>query len=103
RIIRPLLAGDTVTYRGRHLATEGARIWDLPPHPPPIGVAVSGDSSCRLAGEHADVMIAVEPKAELGENFDAAGGAGKPRVGQTGLSFDRDEQAARKRAVEQFR
>ena len=25
-------------------------------------------------------MIAVEPKAELGEMFDAAGGAGKPRV-----------------------
>ena len=29
----------------------------------------------------ADVMIAVEPEAELGELFDAAGGAGKPRIG----------------------
>ena len=103
RIIRPMLAGDTVTHRGKHLSTEAARIWDLPPQPPPIGVAVSGRASCRLAGEHADVMIAVEPKSELGEMFDAAGGAGKPRVGQTGLCFDRDEQAARKRALEQFR
>lgn len=65
--------------------------------------AVSGEASCRLAGEHADAMIAVEPKAELGELFDAAGGAGKPLIGQTGLSFDRDEQTARKRAHDQFR
>ena len=28
-------------------------------------------------------MIATEPKAELGEMFDAAGGSGKARVGQT--------------------
>lgn len=102
-IIRPLLAGDTVTHRGRHLSTEAAKLWDLPAEPPPIGVAVSGPASCRLAGEQADVMIAVEPKAELGEMFDAAGGAGKPRIGQVGLSFDIDEQAARKRAREQFR
>jgi G6PDH family F420-dependent oxidoreductase len=102
-IIGPMLDGSTVTYRGKHLSTEAAKVWDLPPHAPPIGVAVSGEASCRLAGEHADVMIAVEPRAELGQWFDAAGGAGKPRVGQTGLCFDRDEQTARKRARDQFR
>jgi G6PDH family F420-dependent oxidoreductase len=103
RIIRPMLAGETVTYRGKHLSAEAAKIWDLPPDAPRIGVAVSGEASSRVAGEHADVMIAVEPKPELGELFDAAGGTGKPRIGQTGLSFDRDEQTARKRAHDQFR
>jgi G6PDH family F420-dependent oxidoreductase len=103
RIIRPLLAGETVTHRGRHLSTEAARVWDLPHEPPPIAVAVSGEASCRLAGELADAMIAVEPKPELGEAFDAAGGAGKPRIGQIGISFDPDEAVARKRAREQFR
>ncbi len=102
-IISRLFAGETVTFRGQHLSTEAAKLWDLPQQPPPIGVAVSGESSCRLAGEHADAMIAVEPSPELGEKFDAAGGGGKPRIGQTGLCFDVDEQAARRRAREQFR
>jgi len=39
-------------------------------------------------------MIAVEPKAELGEMFDAAGGTGKPRVGQLALCYDADREAA---------
>ena len=102
-IIGSLFDGDTVTHRGKHLATENAKLWDLPRHPPKIGVAVSGARSCELAGRHADVMIAVQPDAELGEQFDAAGGAGKPRVGQVGLSYDPDEAIATKRAHEQFR
>jgi G6PDH family F420-dependent oxidoreductase len=50
-----------------------------------------------------DIMIAVEPKAELGEMFDAAGGRGKPRVGQVALSYDTDRDAAVERAHAQFR
>jgi len=103
QIIRALWSGDTVTYRGKHFDVESAKVWDLPSSPPPIGVAVSGPSSCRVAGQHADVMIAVEPRIELGEMFDAAGGAGKPRVGQIALSYDPDPQAAVKRAMDQFR
>ena len=48
-------------------------------------------------------MIAVEPKPELGEQFDAAGGAGKPRVGQMPISFGTDTAAAVTRAHELFR
>ena len=103
QIIRALWSGDTVTYRGKHFDVESAKVWDLPGSPPPLGVAVSGPSSCRVAGRHADVMIAVEPRIELGEMFDAAGGAGKPRVGQIALSYDPDPQVAVKRAMDQFR
>jgi len=102
-IIRPLLAGETVTHRGTYLAAQAAKLWDTPPEPPPIGVAVSGPRSAEIAGEHADVMIAVEPRPELGERFEAAGGAGKPRVGQVAVCYDEDTTAARKRALEQFR
>jgi G6PDH family F420-dependent oxidoreductase len=35
--------------------------------------------------------------------FDDAGGSGKPRVGQIALGYDRDEQIAVKRVMEQFR
>jgi G6PDH family F420-dependent oxidoreductase len=64
---------------------------------------VSGEESARIAGAKADLMIATEPKSELGERFDAAGGAGKPRIGQVAIAYDRDRDAAIARAHEQFR
>jgi G6PDH family F420-dependent oxidoreductase len=102
-VISALFDGGNVTYRGEHFDVEQAKLWDLPETRVPIGVAVSGKESCGLAGEKADVMIATEPKAELGEMFDAAGGAGKPRVGQIAVAYDTDRDAAIKRAHEQFR
>jgi G6PDH family F420-dependent oxidoreductase len=103
-IIRALSEADgTVNYRGRHFDVEQAKLWDRPSQPVPIGIAVSGPDSCRLAGEKADIMIAVEPKAELGEMFDAAGGSGKPRVGQIPICYDPDRETAVQRAHEQFR
>jgi G6PDH family F420-dependent oxidoreductase len=103
-VITALFDGDgTVNFRGKHFDVETAKLWDLPDQRVPIGVAVSGADSCRLAGAKADLMIAVEPKPELGEMFDAAGGAGKPRVGQIALSYDVDRDAAVRRAHEQFR
>jgi G6PDH family F420-dependent oxidoreductase len=102
-IIRGLWAGGMVTYRGRHFDVESAMVWDLPDTAPPIGIAVSGPGSCRLAGRRADAMIAVEPRADLGQMFDDAGGSGKPRIGQIALSYDPDDQVATKRAMDQFR
>ncbi len=102
-IIRALWTGETVTYTGRHFEVDSAKVWDLPETAPPIGIAVSGPRSCRLAGRLADAMIAVEPSVELGRLFDEAGGADKPRVGQIALSYDRDERIALERAMDQFR
>jgi G6PDH family F420-dependent oxidoreductase len=95
--------GGTVNYRGDYFDVESARLWDLPDERVPIGIAVSGPDSCQLAGEKADLMIAVQPEAELGEMFDRAGGAGKSRVGQVAICYDADKNAAIKRAHEQFR
>jgi G6PDH family F420-dependent oxidoreductase len=94
---------DTVNYRGDYFDIETAKLWDLPEQRVPIGVAVSGPDSCALAGSHGDLMIAVEPKPELGARFDAAGGAGKPRVGQMAVCYDEDRAEAVRRAHEQFR
>jgi G6PDH family F420-dependent oxidoreductase len=94
---------DSVNFRGRHFDVEQGKLWDLPDRRVPIGIAVSGPASCQLAGATADLMIAVEPKPELGEMFDAAGGAGKPRVGQIALCYDADRETALARAHEQFR
>jgi G6PDH family F420-dependent oxidoreductase len=94
---------EAVSLHGEFFDLETARLWDLPEQRVPIGVAVSGEESCVLAGRKADLMIAVEPKADLGEMFDAAGGAGKGRVGQIAISYDTDRDAALQRAHEQFR
>jgi G6PDH family F420-dependent oxidoreductase len=102
-IIAALFDGDNVNYRGTYFDVESAQLFDRHDTRVPIGVAVSGEQTCTLAGRHADLMIAVEPKAELGEMFEAAGGAGKPRVGQMALCYDPDRDAAVERAHEQFR
>ncbi|GAA1011832.1 MULTISPECIES: LLM class F420-dependent oxidoreductase [Streptomyces] len=102
-IIRELFRGGHVTRHGTHFTVESARLWDLPDQPPPIGIAVSGEQSCALAGRLADLVIATEPKAGLLEAFDRHGGEGKPRVGQLPVCHDPDREAAVERAHAQFR
>jgi G6PDH family F420-dependent oxidoreductase len=102
-VIAELFDGGNVNYRGEYFDVESAQLWDLPGQRVPVGIAVSGPASCRLAGAKADLMIATEPKPELGEQFDAAGGAGKPRVGQIAVAYDADRDTAVQRAHEQFR
>jgi G6PDH family F420-dependent oxidoreductase len=92
-----------VNHRGRHFKVDSARLWDRPAERVPIGVAVSGGDSCRLAGAKADLMIATDAERRLGELFDSAGGAGKPRVGQVALCYDADRDRAIERAHDQFR
>jgi len=86
-MIRSLWTGDYVTRVGRHFELQSARIWDLPDQLPPLGVAVPGPQSCRLAGELADVMIAVEPERSLVEAFESDGGvrAGPARTSDARL------------------
>jgi G6PDH family F420-dependent oxidoreductase len=102
-IIRALFGGGYVNHHGEHFTVESAKLWDLPDRPPPIGVAVSGEQSCELAGRLADLVIATEPKAGLLEAFSRHGGEGKPRVGQLPVCWDRDRDAAVRRAHAQFR
>ncbi|MEU1014182.1 LLM class F420-dependent oxidoreductase [Streptomyces sp. NPDC005900] len=102
-IIRALFTGDNVNHQGSHFDVANARLWDLPDELPPIGVAVSGERSCSLAGRLADLVIATEPKAGLLDSFDRHGGGGKPRVGQLPVCHDTDKDAAIARAHDQFR
>jgi G6PDH family F420-dependent oxidoreductase len=102
-IMRALFEGGYVNYRGQHYDVQAAKLWEVPDPPVPIGVAVSGPRSCEIAGRYGDAVIAVEPRAELLELFDRAGGAGKPRIGQVPVSYDPDRDKAVARAHEQFR
>jgi G6PDH family F420-dependent oxidoreductase len=102
-IITALLQGDYVSFMGRHFEVDAAKVWDPPESPLPVGIAVSGARSCALAGRYADVMIAVQPDPELGAMFEAAGGGGKPRVGQIPVCYDPDRRTAIERAYSLFR
>jgi G6PDH family F420-dependent oxidoreductase len=102
-IIKALFGGEYVNYAGQHYRVDSAKLWDVGHPPPRVGIAVSGEQSCRIAGKYADAMIAVQPEASLGEQFDAHGGSGKPRIGQLPVSYDTDRDAAIERAHDQFR
>ena len=95
--------GESFNYRGKHYNVDSAKLWDLPEMRVPIGIAVSGRDSCRLAGKKGDVLVATEPKPELVEMFEEYGGTGKPRVGQIAIAYDTDRDRAVERAHDQFR
>jgi G6PDH family F420-dependent oxidoreductase len=103
QIIGELFTGEYVNYPGKHFQVERAKLYDLPEQPPPIGVAVSGSASLRLAAEHGDAMISVEPRGDLVRQFSNSGGAAKPKYGQLAMCYGPDEQAARKLARQLWR
>ncbi|MDX3195140.1 TIGR03557 family F420-dependent LLM class oxidoreductase [Streptomyces sp. MN03-5084-2B] len=105
QIIGGLFDGGYFDYDGKHFRVDSAKLWDLPEKRTPIGVAVSGSQSVRRFAPVADVMIAVEPKAELSQEWDATklGGAPSRKIGQLPVSWGTDRDAAVQRAHEQFR
>ncbi|MEU2133974.1 LLM class F420-dependent oxidoreductase [Streptomyces sp. NPDC018352] len=103
KIIGALFDGGYVNHHGQHFDVDDAKLWDLPDARVPIGIAVSGQRSCELAGRLADLVIATEAKEELLADFDRHGGAGKPRIGQLPVCYDQDRDVAVHRALDQFR
>ncbi|SEF61830.1 F420-dependent oxidoreductase, G6PDH family [Thermomonospora echinospora] len=97
-IIGTLFEGDYVNYHGVHFDVDSAKLYDLPDRPVPIAIAAGGKRAATLAGEFADAIVATEPRADIVEEFDETGGAGKPRYGQLVISYDTDAAAARERA-----
>jgi G6PDH family F420-dependent oxidoreductase len=102
-IISELFRGQYVNFQGKHFQVDSAKLWDVSRRYPMIGIAVSGEQSCDLAGRFGDAMIAVAPDPALGEMFDAAGGIGAPRIAQVPVCWDPDRDTAIARAHEQFR
>ncbi|WP_205472896.1 LLM class F420-dependent oxidoreductase [Nocardioides sp. SYSU D00038] len=107
-VIRRLLAGDLVTYRGTHFQVDSARVWDLPDEPVRLGLAVAGDRAVERFAPLADDLIGVEPDPGLVERWNAVDGAprigsGARAIGQLPICWDPDEDAAVARAHEQFR
>jgi G6PDH family F420-dependent oxidoreductase len=107
RVIRELLTGELVNWKGEYFEVDSARIWDVPETPVAFGLAVSGDKSVETFSSFGDHLIAVEPDGGIVEAWhDArkAAGLDKSRViGQIPISWDRDRDKAIERAHDQFR
>jgi G6PDH family F420-dependent oxidoreductase len=103
-IIKALFGGDYVNFGGEYYDVDAAKLWDLPPQPVPLGIAVSGRQSCERFAPLADVMIAVEPEGSLATWWDAASGRAPSRkVGQLPISWGPDRDQCVQRAHELFR
>jgi G6PDH family F420-dependent oxidoreductase len=98
-IIRRLLEGKNVNYRGDHFTVENAQLFTLPNRAPPIYLAGGGRRSAALAGQIADGLIGVAASPEPVDAFEANGGAGKPKLAQIHVCVDDDEAGARKTAL----
>jgi G6PDH family F420-dependent oxidoreductase len=107
-IIRALLSGETVNWRGNYFQVDTARLWDLPEVPVGIAVAMGGKKSIERFATLADHLAAVNPSGELVHAWhsarQAAGMAGGGRVvGQVPVCWDPDRDTAIQRAHNQFR
>jgi G6PDH family F420-dependent oxidoreductase len=108
QIIRELLGGEFVNWKGDYFEVDSARVWDIPETPVAIAAAVSGDRSVEVFAPLADHLIAVEPNKDLVDSWHearrATGLPGDVRViGQIPICWDPDRDTAVRRAHNEFR
>jgi G6PDH family F420-dependent oxidoreductase len=99
-VIRKLWQGGLTSHEGKHYRVENARIYTLPEELPPILVASAGERATRIAGEHGDGIFGLIPDSSLIEQFEAAGGKGKPKLGQVHACWAESEEEAKRTAHE---
>jgi coenzyme F420-dependent glucose-6-phosphate dehydrogenase len=97
-VIRLLWQGGYQTHRGKHYTVENARLYTLPDEPPRIAVAAAQPQAAQLAGRIGDAYVGVAPDEEIVQEFEQAGGKGKPRYGQVHVCWASSEQEARETA-----
>ena len=98
-VIRGLWTGELFSHYGRYFTVEEARLYTLPSEAPPILVATGGERATELAGRIGDGMFGLVPDGDVVSAFDAAGGSGKPKLGQVHVCWATDEAEARATAL----
>lgn len=102
-VVRRLLAGERLTFRGRRFALDGVVLESTPPEAVPIYLGVKGPKALRLAAEVADgVHCAILASPEHVRRVRATVGAVRPAraaaaavIAYVPLVVDRDGAAAR--------
>ncbi len=111
-IITKLFTGKVTKHKGKHFLVESAKLYTLPPAPPPIYIATSGPIGAQNTGKFTDGLITVGAADEklkmLVERFEqGARAAGKdpatmPRMLQVKVSYDTTVEAATDAAVKEW-
>lgn len=104
-VIRALLAGETVTHRGRITVVE-AKLYSRPETTPLLlGAAVSAETA-RWCGGWADGLLTTGRDADamrpIIDAFRGGGGDGKPVHVQAALSWAPTEEEAYREAIDQW-
>lgn len=102
-IFRTLWQGGVHSWRGEHFVVDHARLYDLPDQPIAIVVGVSGPASVALAAEHADGIMATEPKADLVDSFRTKGKSDGPAYAEALLAYASSEKEGLETAHRSFR
>ncbi|MBU9763993.1 TIGR03557 family F420-dependent LLM class oxidoreductase [Mycobacterium sp. TNTM28] len=108
KVIRELLTGDLIDFRGEFYEIDSARIWDVPEDPVTIGVSMTGEKALDKLAVAADHLINVAPDRAIVEGWQqrrqATGVLPEGRViGQVPICWDPEPEAAVERAYDQFR
>lgn len=105
-VIRALLAGETVTHRGRITVVE-AKLYSRPAQPPPLLGAAVTEATAEAVGAWADGLLTVSAAPDQMRKMIAAfrrgGGTGKRLVVQVGLNWAPTEEEALSGAHQQWR
>ena len=96
-IIRSLWSGELISHSDTYFDVESARIHDLPKQEIPIVVGIGGEKSATLAAEVGAGIMAVEPKRDLVQEWESAGGRGA-RYGELSLAYARTKDEGLKLA-----
>jgi G6PDH family F420-dependent oxidoreductase len=99
-VMRLLWQGGYQSHYGKHYTVEQARIYTLPEEPPPIAIAAAQPRAAELAGRAGDGLVGVSPDSDIVEQFEQAGGNGKPRYAQITVCYAESEAEAKKTARE---
>lgn len=105
-VIRRLLAGESVTHRGRVTVIE-AKLYTRPKTPLPLLGAAVTEGTAEAVGAWADGLLTTggdsEQVAKVIAAFRRGGGGGKRVVVQQGLSWAPSEEEALRNAWQQWR
>src|ERR671917_94636 len=100
-VMRALFAGEAVDHDGL-VRVDRAKLWTLPPEPPPLLATAVSVETAAWAGEWADGLITIaQPHEQLRRMIDAYGDG--PKALQVHLSWAPDEDEALRIAHEQWR
>jgi G6PDH family F420-dependent oxidoreductase len=94
-VMRELFTGQLVNHRGRYYTVETARLYSVPPQPPPVYMSGFGSKAIKLAARIADGYMSTMPNPGFIRLYRESGGGDRPAQGGLKVCWGPDEAKAR--------